>query len=933
MGTIIRLLALLFVSISPHLLAQDTTPPVLTSINISPGSVDVSTGDQNITVTLTMTDGDSGVSFGNLFLYRPDGNFVDSIFFNHSQRTSGDDLDGTYEVTVVVPQYAAPGTWEIRMFAEDNESNRRDYGPTDTAFPTPGDENFSVVNTGTEDTTGPQLTAMSVTPDTINTGTLAQTITLDMTITDDLSGHDGTNISFFDPSNNQGSFFGFFGVAGLVSGNTLNGTYQTTVSVPQGSAEGTWTSTPFLRDRVGNTTSLFNAPGGSFVVDNAAGGPVGDLSDATDATQYSWTNSGDEDWFVQSSMTRDGIDAAQSGAISDDESSDMETTVTGPGTLSFWWKVDSEFNSDYLSVEILGTAEFEEISGDEDWAQVSLTVPAGPQTVRWSYTKDSSGNSGEDAGWVDQVKFLGSSDTESPTLQRITISPSPVDISSGDVEVTITIEATDDFNGLDSAYVCILDPNDESYNGDSLSLISGDANCGVYEVVLTIYQSDFDPVDFFELGTWRAQVELCEAVTFDTRIYGAFEDPFPIPGTELFTVADGISGGDTTAPRLTSITSILPDPVDVTSGTQNVIATFTVTDDSSGFDSGHVQLYNNSGNFVDSHFFSLSEQVSGDANNGTYAVTIPIPAFAAPGTWRLQFVLTDTAGNERHYPFDSPFPNPGDEAFVVTNTGPADTQNPVLQSITISPNAIDTSTSMQSIDVSLEVTDDLSGLRWIFLYVYDPTDTSVGSLFSAFAGAGTTNGTFMKTLDIPQGSMEGTWELGVFLRDQAGNSIRYGISGTASFPSPGDEEFTVGPLTPSTFDNFVSTYNLSGADAQPNANPDKDPFNNMLELLLGLNPNTYDTINPTIYNMVRTPTEFQLLFTIDPTLTVGTNGDFLEISDATGSPFTVTGQTGTNLSNDWANQLPAPVSGSTYRVSIPFASGTHGFTRLFFPAP
>lgn len=186
---------------------------------------------------------------------------------------------------------------------------------------------------------------------------------------------------------------------------------------------------------------------------------------------------------------------------------------------------------------------------------------------------------------------------------------------------------------------------------------------------------------------------------------------------------------------------------------------------------------------------------------------------------------------------------------------------------------------MQSIDVSVNVTDDLSGLRWVFFYVHDPTNTGVDPLFSALAGGGSTSNTYMKTIEIPLGSAEGTWKIGVFLRDRAGNWIRYGVNGTDPFPVPGDEEFTVSPLASTTFGNFVATFGLTGPDALPGADPDHDLFENALELLLGLDPTVPNAADPVRYEITHTAGELQLLFTIDPTLTVGINGDFLEVSD------------------------------------------------------
>ena len=102
-------------------------------------------------------------------------------------------------------------------------------------------------------------------------------------------------------------------------------------------------------------------------------------------------------------MTHDGVSAARSGAITDDGVSRLETTVTGPATLSFWWKVESEATFDFLNVEVDGAQPFAGISGAVDWQQKAITLPAGAHTIRWIYSKDSSVSFGQDAGWVDQV--------------------------------------------------------------------------------------------------------------------------------------------------------------------------------------------------------------------------------------------------------------------------------------------------------------------------------------------------------------------------------------------------------------------------------------------------------------------------------------------------------------------------------------------------
>jgi hypothetical protein len=126
------------------------------------------------------------------------------------------------------------------------------------------------------------------------------------------------------------------------------------------------------------------------------------LAEALDLPGLLWRSGGSVPWFGQPMISHDGADAGQSGGASDNHESWLETTVTGPGTVSFWWKVSSELGFDQLGFSI-GGAPQGALSGETDWQARSFTVLAGPQILRWSYVKDGSAREGADAGWLDQV--------------------------------------------------------------------------------------------------------------------------------------------------------------------------------------------------------------------------------------------------------------------------------------------------------------------------------------------------------------------------------------------------------------------------------------------------------------------------------------------------------------------------------------------------
>jgi hypothetical protein len=131
-----------------------------------------------------------------------------------------------------------------------------------------------------------------------------------------------------------------------------------------------------------------------------------DLDIALDNTQLSWTVSGDGNWFGQTLTSYDGEDAAQSGEITHNQESVLQTTLTGPGTLTFRWKVSSEANYDYLRFFIDGSEQVRK-SGSVDWEEQSFEIPSGAHIVEWKYTKDESVDRSQDAGWVDRIQWSG----------------------------------------------------------------------------------------------------------------------------------------------------------------------------------------------------------------------------------------------------------------------------------------------------------------------------------------------------------------------------------------------------------------------------------------------------------------------------------------------------------------------------------------------
>ena len=161
-----------------------------------------------------------------------------------------------------------------------------------------------------------------------------------------------------------------------------------------------------------------NQTAATYTVATGGGASSVTLADALDNTDLVWATNGDAAWIGQTVVTHDGMDAAQTGVISHNQESVLQTTVTGPGTIGFWWCVSSESNCDKLKFFIDGAEQPGSISGEVAWEQKSFTVGSGTHTLKWAYVKDGSLSSGSDCGWVDQL-------TWTPPLYIITTAASP----------------------------------------------------------------------------------------------------------------------------------------------------------------------------------------------------------------------------------------------------------------------------------------------------------------------------------------------------------------------------------------------------------------------------------------------------------------------------------------------------------------------------
>jgi hypothetical protein len=219
----------------------DTLAPVQTAISLSAGTLDVSSGPQNLTCNMTVTDGKSGVHVSECAVFSPSQS--QRLFCVTYTPTSGTILSGVFSCSVTVPQYAEAGIWTSQGASEDFALNDPQYaGPPITSV------SVTSVN---PDTTPPTLTSFDFSPHSVSDGTGPQQVVCTMVATDDISGVGTAICRLTSPIVHQSVSCT---ATAPISGTRTNGTFQCSLTVPQYAAAGSGTWEANLTDLAGNTT-------------------------------------------------------------------------------------------------------------------------------------------------------------------------------------------------------------------------------------------------------------------------------------------------------------------------------------------------------------------------------------------------------------------------------------------------------------------------------------------------------------------------------------------------------------------------------------------------------------------------------------------------------------------------------------------------------
>ncbi|MDP8200810.1 MAG: C25 family cysteine peptidase [Candidatus Tenebribacter burtonii] len=124
-----------------------------------------------------------------------------------------------------------------------------------------------------------------------------------------------------------------------------------------------------------------------------------------DFTEFCWQHGGDAEWTIDDEVY-EGNFSAKTGNIGNNSYTSLseDLTVYENGEISFWKKVSSEVNYDYLKFFIDGILQ-EQWSGEVDWSESSYAVNPGLHSFKWEYVKDGGVTGRDDCAWIDYIIF------------------------------------------------------------------------------------------------------------------------------------------------------------------------------------------------------------------------------------------------------------------------------------------------------------------------------------------------------------------------------------------------------------------------------------------------------------------------------------------------------------------------------------------------
>ncbi|GIU90678.1 MAG: hypothetical protein KatS3mg010_1777 [Acidimicrobiia bacterium] len=339
------------------------------------------------------------------------------------------------------------------------------------------------------DLTPPHLVTLSLSPERIDTSGGPQIVTVQARITDDAAGlsngglHEVSRVELRGPGGQQ-VFVGYLSNAQRTSGGPLDGTYRTTITVPQHAEPGRFAAAVALVDAVGNQSTVSDAtlatrglPNG--VTQLGAGDTVAPQILSLSVTPAAVDTSAQSQSITVTARITDDLAGVASGA----GTQASEVVFAGPGGVH---RVRVPLRQ---SSRVAGTA----LDGNY---VATATVPRWSEQGRWTVEHvrlvDAVGNVRVVGAPGVEFTQLGIGDTSAPRAWSFSMAVTTVDVRTSPANVTVRVRLTDDLSGVaetDASEVVFRSPSGRQQVAAALGLAqrtSGTALDGWYQGRLTV---------------------------------------------------------------------------------------------------------------------------------------------------------------------------------------------------------------------------------------------------------------------------------------------------------------------------------------------------------------------------------------------------------------------------------------------------------------
>ena len=255
--------------------------------------------------------------------------------------------------------------------------------------------------------------------------------------------------------------------------------------------------------------------------------------------------------------------------------------------------------------------------------------------------------------------------------------------------------------------------------------------------------------------------------------------------TELFGTPDYY------APVLESMSV---DKTEVAAG-ESFVVTLIVNDDLSGLDFGRIRIVNEATQ-KDISIENIEYDIT-NLENLQYQVqcTVQVPMDETNGTLKVESVtLFDVANNSVVYHTDNDtHPLPSNISVKITNSNSEDKEAPILNSLSIAPEAISAS---ETTVLTLNVSDDVSGVNYVTTeFVNRNTGHSIEATWNSYNSNPVVNGEIAVQVETTQYDGAGTYELDrVTLMDTNGFMSDWYSANNPNYdssPLPQEVSFTI----------------------------------------------------------------------------------------------------------------------------------------------